>query len=151
VLRAERSSTRPRALSVQVALCASLARILGAATKAFTCVGGDFNVAPSDLDVYDPNLFVGMTHVSEPEREAIRVLEGLRSRRPHETLASPTSRSIRGGTTATARFTAAGDFELTCSSSMKRSPSLRPPVTSTATRARRKALDHAPVIGEFSL
>jgi exodeoxyribonuclease-3 len=38
-------------------------------------VGGDFNVAPSDLDVYDPSLFVGMTHVSEPEREAIRALE----------------------------------------------------------------------------
>jgi exodeoxyribonuclease-3 len=38
-------------------------------------VGGDFNVAPSDLDVYDPSLFVGMTHVSEPEREAIRTLE----------------------------------------------------------------------------
>ena len=38
-------------------------------------VGGDFNVAPSDLDVYDPSAFVGMTHVSEPEREAIRALE----------------------------------------------------------------------------
>lgn len=38
-------------------------------------VGGDFNVAPSDLDVYDPSAFVGLTHVSEPERAAIRVLE----------------------------------------------------------------------------
>jgi exodeoxyribonuclease-3 len=38
-------------------------------------VGGDFNVAPSDLDVYDPSRFVGMTHVSEPERAAIRTLE----------------------------------------------------------------------------
>lgn len=38
-------------------------------------VGGDFNVAPNDLDVYDPAAFVGMTHVSEPEREAIRALE----------------------------------------------------------------------------
>ena len=38
-------------------------------------VGGDFNVAPTDLDCYDPSLFVGATHVSEPEREALRALE----------------------------------------------------------------------------
>ncbi len=37
-------------------------------------VGGDFNVAPTDLDVYDPEAFVGATHVSEPERGAIRAL-----------------------------------------------------------------------------
>ena len=38
-------------------------------------VGGDFNVTPTDLDCYDPSLFVGATHVSEPEREALRALE----------------------------------------------------------------------------
>jgi exodeoxyribonuclease III len=38
-------------------------------------VGGDFNVAPSDLDCYDPSLFEGATHVSEPEREALRAIE----------------------------------------------------------------------------
>jgi exodeoxyribonuclease-3 len=38
-------------------------------------VGGDFNVAPTDLDCYDPGLFEGATHVSEPEREALRALE----------------------------------------------------------------------------
>jgi exodeoxyribonuclease-3 len=32
-------------------------------------VGGDMNIAPSDLDVYDPAAFVGGTHVSPPERE----------------------------------------------------------------------------------
>ena len=36
--------------------------------------GGDFNVAMSDLDVYDPSAFVGATHVSEPERAAMREL-----------------------------------------------------------------------------
>jgi exodeoxyribonuclease III len=57
-------------------------------------VGGDFNVAPSDLDVYDPSVFVGATHVSEPERDALRVIEsaGLvdltRRLRPDETLYS---------------------------------------------------------------
>jgi exodeoxyribonuclease-3 len=40
-----------------------------------TVVGGDFNVAPSDLDCYDPSVFEGGTHVSEPEREALRAIE----------------------------------------------------------------------------
>ena len=38
-------------------------------------VGGDFNVTPSDLDCYDPSAFVGATHVSEPERAALRAIE----------------------------------------------------------------------------
>ncbi len=37
-------------------------------------VGGDFNVAPSDLDCYDPAAFVGATHVSGPERAALERL-----------------------------------------------------------------------------
>jgi len=32
-------------------------------------VGGDFNVAPEDVDVWDPEACRGGTHVSEPERE----------------------------------------------------------------------------------
>jgi exodeoxyribonuclease-3 len=39
-------------------------------------VAGDFNIAPEDRDVYDPEKFVGATHVSEPERDALRALEG---------------------------------------------------------------------------
>ncbi len=38
-------------------------------------VCGDFNVAPGDEDVWDPAAFVGATHVSEPEREALRNVE----------------------------------------------------------------------------
>ena len=38
-------------------------------------LGGDFNVAPTDLDCWDPSSFVGATHVSDPEREAIRAIE----------------------------------------------------------------------------
>ena len=40
-------------------------------------VAGDFNVCPTDLDVYDPAAFVGSTHVTEPERERFRaILDG---------------------------------------------------------------------------
>ncbi len=34
-------------------------------------VAGDFNIAPADVDVYDPAAFVGATHVSESERRAL--------------------------------------------------------------------------------
>lgn len=38
-------------------------------------VTGDFNVAPEDRDVWSPKAFVGSTHVTEPERAAVRRLE----------------------------------------------------------------------------
>jgi exodeoxyribonuclease-3 len=50
-------------------------------------VGGDFNVAPTDADVWDPMAAHGGTHVSEREREAISALldrglvDGYRTRR----------------------------------------------------------------------
>jgi exodeoxyribonuclease-3 len=40
-------------------------------------VCGDFNVAPTDADVWDPAVFVGSTHVTPPEREALAALRGL--------------------------------------------------------------------------
>ena len=41
---------------------------------------GDFNVAPSDADVWDPRAFAGATHVTTPERQAVEALHeaGLR-------------------------------------------------------------------------
>lgn len=35
-----------------------------------TVIGGDFNVAPDDIDVWDPQVCHGGTHVSERERQA---------------------------------------------------------------------------------
>jgi exodeoxyribonuclease-3 len=37
-------------------------------------VAGDFNVAPADVDVYDPEAFVGSTHVTEDERGRVRAI-----------------------------------------------------------------------------
>ncbi|MCM4079553.1 exodeoxyribonuclease III [Paractinoplanes hotanensis] len=34
-------------------------------------VAGDFNVAPTDDDVWDPSVFAGSTHVTAPERDAL--------------------------------------------------------------------------------
>jgi len=40
-------------------------------------IGGDFNIAPEDCDVYDPAALLGATHVTEEEREALRAIEAL--------------------------------------------------------------------------
>ncbi|GAA4462478.1 exodeoxyribonuclease III [Phytohabitans houttuyneae] len=41
------------------------------ATRRPVVVAGDFNVAPTDADVWDPKAFVGSTHVTAPERDAL--------------------------------------------------------------------------------
>ena len=46
-------------------------------------VCGDFNVAPQDIDVFDPAFFVGATHVTPEERAALAEVLGFGlSRRP---------------------------------------------------------------------
>jgi exodeoxyribonuclease-3 len=39
-------------------------------------VGGDMNVAPTDSDIFHPDAFVGLTHVTAPERDALAALLG---------------------------------------------------------------------------
>ncbi|MEU4220772.1 exodeoxyribonuclease III [Actinoplanes sp. NPDC026623] len=48
-----------------------------AAQQGPAVVAGDFNVAPTDDDVWDPEVFVGATHVTPPEREALAALRAL--------------------------------------------------------------------------
>ena len=66
-------------------------------------IGGDFNVAPEDIDVWDPHACHGGTHVSERERQAFgRLSSGDSSMRTE-----CTTRNLdgtRGGTTAPAIF-----------------------------------------------
>lgn len=54
------------------ALRTALGDELGGHAELAVC--GDFNVAPTDADVWDPAQFVGATHVTPPEREALRHL-----------------------------------------------------------------------------
>jgi exodeoxyribonuclease-3 len=58
-LAAFREALRPEVDGRQLAIC------------------GDFNVAPTDADVWDPTLFVGSTHVTPREREALAALREL--------------------------------------------------------------------------
>ena len=40
-------------------------------------VCGDMNIAPADIDVFDPKAYVGQTHVTPPERAALASLQAL--------------------------------------------------------------------------
>ena len=44
-------------------------------------VAGDFNIAPTDADVYDPAAFEGETHVTAAERERLGALARPRTHR----------------------------------------------------------------------
>ncbi len=48
---------------------------VAAGDVAESVVCGDMNIAPEDLDLYDPEAYIGSTHVTVPERDALRELE----------------------------------------------------------------------------
>jgi exodeoxyribonuclease-3 len=60
----------------KLAWLASLREMVAAGPEA-TIVCGDMNIAPTDDDVFDPEAYIGQTHVTPPEREALAELQGL--------------------------------------------------------------------------
>jgi len=60
----------------KLAWMASLRDAVAAGPDA-TVVCGDMNIAPADADVFDPDAYVGQTHVTPPEREALAELTKL--------------------------------------------------------------------------
>ena len=60
----------------KLAWLASLRDAVAAAPDA-TVVCGDMNIAPTDEDVFDPEAYVGQTHVTPPERKALAEIETL--------------------------------------------------------------------------
>ncbi|WP_439664654.1 exodeoxyribonuclease III [Lentzea sp. HUAS TT2] len=40
-------------------------------------VCGDINIAPTDADLFDPEAYIGQTHVTKPERAALQAIEAL--------------------------------------------------------------------------
>ena len=73
----------------KLAWLASLRDVLAAGPDAMV-VCGDMNIAPTDEDVFDPEAYVGHTHVTAPERAALSEIEALglhdvvRDHWPHE-------------------------------------------------------------------
>jgi exodeoxyribonuclease-3 len=63
----------------KLAWLAALGQVVGSGPQdAIVC--GDMNIAPTDADVFDPDAYVGQTHVTRPERAALAELQarGLR-------------------------------------------------------------------------
>jgi exodeoxyribonuclease-3 len=56
-------------------LAAFKAMVGGDAEPALVC--GDMNIAPADIDVFDPDAYIGQTHVTPPERAALAELQAL--------------------------------------------------------------------------
>jgi len=61
----------------KLAWLASLRDTVIAAGPQETVVCGDVNVAPTDADVFDPDAYIGQTHVTAPERAALAELQEL--------------------------------------------------------------------------
>jgi exodeoxyribonuclease-3 len=60
----------------KLAWLAALRELVAAeANDALVC--GDMNIAPTDADVFDPQAYVGHTHVTAPERGALAELQAL--------------------------------------------------------------------------
>jgi exodeoxyribonuclease-3 len=60
----------------KLAWLGSLKEMIAAGPSA-TLVCGDMNIAPTDDDVFDPDAYVGQTHVTAPERAALGELQAL--------------------------------------------------------------------------
>ena len=60
----------------KLAWLASLRELVaGSSQPAIVC--GDMNIAPADDDVFDPDAYIGQTHVTPPERAALAELQAL--------------------------------------------------------------------------
>ena len=106
-VRAQRPHAGGPSLRIQAGWLAALRVALEAEREAGRrlVVCGDFNVAPNDSDVWDMAAFEGSTHVTEPEREAVKALLdlGLTDLHPRS------SRASRSPTGTTARATSTRD------------------------------------------
>jgi exodeoxyribonuclease-3 len=60
----------------KLAWLGALRSVVGAGPQdAVVC--GDMNIAPADIDVFDPDAYIGQTHVTPPERAALAELQTL--------------------------------------------------------------------------
>ncbi|AIT61888.1 exodeoxyribonuclease III [Corynebacterium doosanense] len=109
---------------------------------------GDFNVAPRDEDVWDISLFEGKTHITEPERAAMAMLEdaGLREVTrdlTHEHYTYWDYKSMRFQKGEGMRI----DFQL---ASQKLAGQAKDAFVDTEERSGKGASDHAPVVVEYT-
>jgi exodeoxyribonuclease-3 len=111
-------------------------------------VTGDFNVAPTDADVWDPKVFVGSTHVTAPERDALTKLRAVG-------LVDIVPEPMKGPNPFTYWDYRAGSFHKDMGMRIDlvyATPNLTPTKAYIDREARKGKLpsDHAPVVVDFS-
>ena len=136
-LRAERPRARTRTTTdYKLAWLAALREHGRRAARTRRSCCGDMNIAPTDEDVFDPDAYVGQTHVTAPEREALRRAAGASACATSCATAGRTSACSPTGTTAPACSTRTSACGSTSCSPATRSPSASRRRGSTARRAR---------------
>jgi exodeoxyribonuclease-3 len=115
-------------------------------------VTGDFNIAPDDRDVWDPAAFVGATHTSQPERDALAALcaWGLVDvfRTHHDEAGVFTWWDYRGGSFHKGHGMRI-DLVLATPTLAERCTSVR--IDREARKGKPTPSDHAPVLADFDL
>ena len=110
-------------------------------------LGGDWNIAPQDEDVWDMKVFATSTHVTEPERAAFQRLRRRRVHRRRAPASTPARTPSPTGTTTGSASSGTRACGSTSCSAPPRSPSGWWTPSSTATSAPARARrDHAPVV-----
>ena len=111
---------------------------------------GDFNVAPEDRDVWSPKAFKGSTHVTAPERAAVRapvrVGPGRRVPRAVRRRASCSATGTTGAATSTSTAGCASTCVL---ATQPLAAASRWAVVDRNARKGKQPSDHAPVIIDF--
>ena len=137
----------PSTTDYKLAWLAALRELVAARARATIVVCGDMNIAPTDEDVFDPEAYVGQTHVTPPERAALAELRGTRpARRRPRSLARQAGLHLLG---LPRRDVPPGPRDANRPDPRRRaaSPSASRRPGSIARRARaRGPSDHAPVI-----
>ena len=100
---------------------------------------GDMNIAPTDDDVFDPDAYVGQTHVTPPERAALARAAGARPARRRPRPLAGRARLHLLGLPRRACSTRTSGCGSTCPRRRRRSPSACRRRGSTARRARARA------------
>jgi exodeoxyribonuclease-3 len=100
---------------------------------------GDFNIAPEDRDVHDPELWRGQVMCSDAERQRCSATGSRWACTTAFACSHSPRRCSAGGTTGCSRFRRIAVCGSTTSCCRRRSPSAAPRAASTATRARVKS------------
>ena len=120
--------------------------MVGAGPQA-AMVCGDMNIAPADIDVFDPEAYVGQTHVTPPERAALARAAGAAACATSCAIAGRPSACSPTGTTAPGcSIRTSGCGSTSCSRARASPDRVRAAWVDRQARKGTGPSDHAPVI-----